>query len=156
MSFPVDPPRQPVFGVRGWLLLLCIILTVINPVAVLVGIVRPLHHAFAGGVPGRQAVAALLDVMAELAVAGYGVYAGYRLWAVRPKAVLAAKLYFAIKLFFVLLWPWVLLTITGIPRNHLFMVGWMRGVAGAFVAFLIWFFYLLRSRRVANTYFRVT
>jgi len=153
MSFPVDRTGPPLIGVRGWLLLLCVILTVISPLVVLAGSARPLHHVLVGGMTARQAVAILADVLARFAVAGYGVYAGYRLWAIRPGAVATAKLYFALKLCFAVVWPWLFLEIVNVASNRIFLIGWIGGIIGAFILFVVWYFYLLKSRRVANTYF---
>jgi hypothetical protein len=154
MSPSVDPRRAPISGVRGWLLFLCIVLTIVNPLVVLVETARVLQH-FGGGynMGTRQAVAIGVNVMAKLALAVFGFYAGSLLWAVRPGAVTAAKLYFATRLLFAAVWPVTLLKLTGLHRGPLFMKTWAGGVIGAFLLFVVCFFYLLKSRRVANTYF---
>ena len=79
-------------GVRGWLLALCLMLTVIGPaIAVWLMVIEytsaePLFRES----PGRQA-AALGSLLLSGCSVVFGAYAGLRLWLVLPNAVRTAK-----------------------------------------------------------------
>ena len=72
--------------VRGWLLLLCIMLTGVNPATLAVVAASRVGH---GGVPTVALVALLLGV--RLVVTSVGVAAGLALWHKRAGAVVLAK-----------------------------------------------------------------
>ena len=79
-------------GVGGWLLALCLMLTLIGPMLSMV----LLAEEFAALAPyladDRVLQAATLAKIAVTACAvAFGVYAGLRLWAIRPQAVSTAK-----------------------------------------------------------------
>jgi len=79
-------------GVRGWLLVLCLMLTVIGP-ALSAWLAFNEYAMFApnlAGSPGLQGAAFVSMVITACAVA-FGIYAGVCLWRIRPKAVTTAK-----------------------------------------------------------------
>ena len=82
------PPR----GVRGWLLALCLVMTVLGPL-ISVWQMAADYDAAAPDFAGSRAVLAGFVLTAALtgAAVAYGMYAGLRLWAVRPGAVATAK-----------------------------------------------------------------
>src|SRR5579864_5256299 len=71
--------------VRGWLLLLCILLTVWNPAALALVAASRLEGA------GTASTLALILLGVRLAVTSIGVAAGLALWHRRPGAVPLAK-----------------------------------------------------------------
>lgn len=83
-------------GVGGWLLLLCLMLTVVGPL-ITTGLLVRQHPGWPPGLaPGRSLsmLAQLLASLSLLAEAGsmlYGIYAGLGLWRRRPGAVRSAK-----------------------------------------------------------------
>lgn len=85
-------PDERYKGVRGWLLVLCLMLTVIGPVIS----AWLMTKGFAGVKPfftengGLQAVM-LISLLIMACSVGVGIYAGLRLWFIRPKAVSTAK-----------------------------------------------------------------
>jgi len=90
-------PRRPPgasagAGVRGWLLVLCLMFTVIGPL-ICAGLMANTYSVFAPQFAGSGGVLAV--VLVSLAVtagsAAYGVYAGLRLWRIRAGAVATAK-----------------------------------------------------------------
>jgi len=79
-------------GVRGWLLVLCLMFTVIGP-ALSAWLMVNEYAMFAPrlmGSPGLQGAVFASLVITACAVA-FGIYAGLRLWLIRPKAVTTAK-----------------------------------------------------------------
>ena len=79
-------------GVHGWLLLLCLMLTVIGPLITLGLMVydAPQWAAYIGNSPAMQAQILLSRVLTAAAVA-VGIYAGLRLWSIKPGAVALTK-----------------------------------------------------------------
>jgi hypothetical protein len=145
----VVPPRDLVndeadgtpTGVGGWLLLLCLLLLVGQPINLAVRVARVL-----GSLPMRGVPMALV-VVGQLMVAGIGVGAGLALLGSRRGAATFAK--------------WSLLLSAGMdvfvystpfmPNNRL------PGTTPLFVIasltyYAIWIAYLSRSKRVENTF----
>lgn len=78
--------------VHGWLLLLCLVLTVIGPLisaGLAVGEYRQLAPHFSNS-RGLQ-VATLFSIAITACSVAFGIYAGLRLWSVKPRAVGVAK-----------------------------------------------------------------
>jgi hypothetical protein len=131
------PPDE----VGGWLLLLCLLLLVGQPVALALSAARSL-----GALPTRGAPLALV-VLGQLLVAGIGVAAGLALLGRRRGAVTLAK--------------WSLLLSAAmdqfvyatsfLPSNRL--PGTTPLFAGAsLIYYAVWIEYLLRSKRVRRTF----
>ena len=89
---PGPGPDAKYHGVRGWLLVLCLMLVVIGPVvsAWLMADQYARFAPFFAGSPGLQA-AILVSQLIAAATLVFGIYAGLRLWRVRPNAVGTAK-----------------------------------------------------------------
>src|SRR5437660_745940 len=85
MVVPRDPPVNEMTGVGGWLLLLCLLLLVGQPINLAVGSARAL-----GALPMRGLPLALV-VLGQLTVAGIGVGAGLALLGCRRGAATLAK-----------------------------------------------------------------
>lgn len=79
-------------GVRGWLLVFCLMLTVVGPLIsswLMAERYLSLEPFFAAS---RSIEAALfISIAIEACSVGFGVYAGIRLWSIRPGAVNTAK-----------------------------------------------------------------
>jgi ABC-type spermidine/putrescine transport system permease subunit II len=83
----------PPVGVKGWLLALCLLLTVVAPLACL-DLMTSLYQAVSprlAHAPGLYA-AVVVSLAATACSAAFGVYAGWGLWVRRPGAVATAKL----------------------------------------------------------------
>lgn len=78
--------------VRGWLLVLCLMLTIIGPL-VSVGLMAHTYEAFAPNLVGSAGLQAAVFGSLSLSTCSvaFGVYAGLRLWLVKPNAVVTAK-----------------------------------------------------------------
>jgi len=89
---PPTPPRYK--GVGGWLLLFCISLTILNPLATLFYVVLSLPDTSGlFGPPPALRTVIMIDAFAFLhvAVALFGIYAGIRLWRGASGAVRTAR-----------------------------------------------------------------
>lgn len=89
---PSPWPDAKYKGVRGWLFILCLMFVVIGPVisAWLMTYQYARFSPLFAGSRGLQG-AILICVLVTACSVAYGVYAGLRLWLVRPKAVGTAK-----------------------------------------------------------------
>jgi hypothetical protein len=127
--------------VRGWLLLLCILLTVWNPATMAV----VAASRVGGGVPASTMVLALLGV--RLIVTSIGVAAGMALWHKRPGAVLLAKASLVLSAIEVI---GRLSTRSGLSEAP---PGTRLPLALTLIVFnAAWYLYLEKSRRVRATY----
>jgi hypothetical protein len=143
-------------GVRGWLFLLCLNLTVLDPLAIL----STLFAAANGLKPDFERYPALFRLIlisgvCRLGLAVFSVYSGIALWRVMPGAVSIARKYlkavFAYSAFALFL-P----GLVGLPEDL------YREMAGpdlmsslltlAYAA--AWYIYLRRSKRVEATYMK--
>ena len=79
-------------AVRGWLLVLCVMLTVVGPVISVWVVGREFDALAAQFVTSRGAQwATIVAIALTTCSVLFGIYAGLRLWAVAPGAVSAAR-----------------------------------------------------------------
>ena len=141
-------------GVGGWLLLLCMGLTVFSPVLVAIGIARgyladsPHFAAFP-----RLRGLFFIDVALRIALTAYGIYAGVRLGLVRPRAVRTAKTYFACAAGYLVIGA-LLPFAAGLPpaADPVLLQAAVEQSVPALISVAIWYAYLVRSKRVKATY----
>ncbi|NOT59252.1 MAG: DUF2569 family protein [Acidobacteria bacterium] len=145
----VYPPLPEKKKVGGWLLVLCVGLTILTPAAGLYGLVvgwRVASPLFAK-VPGLESLM-ILNSMLELVLISWACVVGIKLWGVKEGAVAAVRGF---------------MTATVVLRGLLFLVVAFSPVRGvglpAFVAFIqaiifasIWKSYLTNSKRVKATF----
>lgn len=139
-------------GVGGWLLLLCINLTILDPAAIVLGVFGALPLADFEKHP-EMARFMMISGGCRLALAAFSVYAGAALWRIQPDAPNTARRYLqaaAIYSAFALLLP----GIVGLPGE---LYAEMAGaslvssiVTLCYVA--AWYLYLGKSRRVRATF----
>jgi hypothetical protein len=149
---PSVSPRRPEVG--GWLLLFCLSLTVFKPLGALVSMGRMLNEPIfqAEEFPGLPLVT-VVDILIGLGLVGFGFYAGFQLWNVRPGCVTTAKQYLRWTLIypaFVMVSPFML----GLPAEALpyTLIACFPLVFGSLLYFGIWYAYLNSSKRVKATY----
>lgn len=141
-------------GVRGWLLLFCVILLVFIPLGGVLNFVAGyrLSSIFFTDYPGLL-YAAIIDGLLTLALVSFSMYAGIALWTLRPNApkiaqsFLMAALGYQVVAFFLPL-------LTGLP-NDLVGEAMQEGGLNVFktmVSITIWSAYLHKSKRVRATY----
>jgi hypothetical protein len=139
-------------GVEGWLLVLCLILTLVAPA---VGLYHIIEHTIpillrVHDFRNAYLLSVYLVVFSGLII--YSFVAGVRLWLIKPGAVRFAKRYFwtflVANLAYFLFWvmvvrPKLLSSYAAMAWSH---------VVGAILPFTLWYFYLEHSKRVRATY----
>jgi hypothetical protein len=133
----VGPPE----GVGGWLLLLCILLSVWGPIQVALVAANAL-----AALPVRGTALGLL-ILVRVFVAAFGLTAGLALWTRGGRAVLMARIALVLSAAtdaFVYLTPYF--PSNRMPGDTVFFVAATIGYSGIWLAYLSW------SRRVRRTY----
>ncbi len=141
-------------GVRGWLLLLCLSLTILDPLTILVA----LYSVSSAYRPRFEQYPALLKLIIasgvlRLALALFSVYSGLSLWRILPGAVATAQRYLKTIALYSVIAPF-LPGVLGVPPE-------LSGEMAPFSLFdsiitiayaAAWYLYLRRSKRVRATY----
>ena len=144
-------------GVRGWLLFLCIYLTIIAPFFTV--LVLAVSYEDAITVANRFPAFGRLCVMDSIVTAllvGFSIFAGYRLWAVRPNAVGIARIFLIIALVYSVVSFVLIFTAAGLPTflKEAILPAMIRDMVLHSAIVVAWIVYLCISRRVAITYAR--
>ncbi len=141
-------------GVRGWLLILCLNIAILDPVTMLLTIflVVSATKPYFGEHPELLRLC-LVSGICRLALAVFSVYAGLGLWKVVPGALSVAKRYLlAVVLYSVV--ASFLPALVGVPQeSYQEFAG--QTVFNSFLTMayaIAWYIYLQRSRRVKATY----
>jgi hypothetical protein len=138
-------------GVQGWLILFCLVLTVIAPCSCLFHLAHTLPLLMRTHDPRRQILWTVFVVM-YLAIAGVAFVTGIRLWLVRRGAVRMAKLWLLMNLClnvsYFFLW---LILFSHTRTDSVAKVAWDH-IVGPLVPFFLWNTYLEHSKRVRDTY----
>jgi hypothetical protein len=147
-------PEDRYKGVGGWLLFLCLSLTIFSPLFTIYNLAFGYNQAS----PHFEAVPGLLPLFAldglfSIALMIFSVFAGVYLWTGMPNAVAFAKNFlkaFLAYAFLALLFPFI----TGLPAPvaaAVFGAAFFQLIR-SIVFFAIWNSYLNKSRRVKATY----
>jgi hypothetical protein len=141
-------------GVGGWLLLLCLSLTVFNPLLTLITFLSSYDQTsgYFSMFPGLMLVT-VIDTLLSLALMIFSVYAGTGLWTLRQGAVQTAKncLLCYLGYYFI---SAILPYMAGLPlsANQAMFAETFMGVIRGVIYVSIWYSYLNKSVRVMNTY----
>jgi hypothetical protein len=142
----------PVPVIQGWLLALCIGLTIIFPASTLYGVAAKTIPALLHGhtIKGQLSCASYAVLFSGVAV--FSFVAGVRLWTVKPEAVGFAKRF---------LWTFLLahfgyfalwfLLFEPVSALRLAEMAWYH-IVGPIPSFFLWTVYLEHSKRVRATY----
>jgi len=140
--------------VGGWLLLLCIVLTIISPLRTIynLGTSYSETHQYFSQFPGLSVIFSI-DCIFSAVVLFYGIRAGISLWKIKPGAVKMAKDYMYIFLgysFIAIFLPFM----AGLPSasNEAMIPIVAKSTFQSLLFFGIWFSYLNKSQRVKATY----
>lgn len=142
-------------GVRGWLLVFCVVRTILAPIfnAALVAYNYQKIEIYFAFVSGMRSYF-LLSSFLSLAITAFGVYVGIALWTRKPGAVSAAKDYLFISLcnsiFALLLHSMMVETPPG--ANQSYVAETLQFLVLIIAPFAVWFTYFNRSKRVKATY----
>jgi hypothetical protein len=141
-------------GVGGWLLLFCIALTMFSPLITFSSFAWDYgaYSKYFGQFPGLLAIT-VIDTVLSLALMTFSVYAGIRLWRVRPGAVRLAKRYllcFLVYRLFAAILPFM----AGLPSaaNDAMIEQSTMDIFRAVIFFAVWYSYLIKSQRIRATY----
>ena len=147
--------EPPLVGVRGWLLFLCISLTILAPLFTPVQIGKTLDEARPNfkTVPGFESYITTLLVLTVLIV-GAGIYAGIALWRRWPGANITAQNYLLMSMASACLAPFLIYLFVDVQPGsigsilELSLPDMLRGAISAGV----WYAYLRYSKRVRATF----
>jgi hypothetical protein len=146
--------KNPNKGVGGWLLLFCLGLTLIGPIISLNAIVVGYNGTskYFTQFPGLLLLWAI-DTLLSLGLIAFGIYAGIRLWSIRPGAVTMAKRYLMCTLGYYTVAA-VLPFFVGLPSvaNEAMILPVIKNTLKGILTFAIWYSYLNKSKRVNATY----
>lgn len=148
------PPKLK--GVKGWLLFLCIWLTVLMPLFALGQLYLEWIEAepYFEQIPSLKSVV-VLEIFGLIGLHAFGIYAGFALWSVKLHAVNIAKSFFLTLLAYAFVSPFVFAGVSGLPSEVVSAIK-TEGIGQAIkaiMAFAVWFTYLYKSKRVQATYF---
>jgi hypothetical protein len=143
-------PSNADVGVKGWLLFLCISLTVITPGWILLLLSSEWRDvgAYIDTLPLVKQVL-LIETISFSGIALFSCYAGWSLWTRRKGAVRIAKIYLITQCVLGIL---TVITLAGLLNNAEYTNGAAKGVLSAIFYLVVWYWYLSRSKRVAATY----
>jgi hypothetical protein len=150
----VNNQNEQYRGVRGWLLILCLNIAILDPLTMLLTIflVTSVTKPYFGEHPELFRLC-LASGICRLTLAVFSVYAGLGLWKVVPGALSVAKKYLlAVVLYSVV--ASFLPALVGVPReSYQEFAG--DTVFNSFITMayaIAWYIYLQRSKRVKATY----
>ncbi len=139
-------------GVRGWLLVLCLMLIVVGPIIS----AWLMAHMYIDAAPlASRPLSAQVPVHASLLLSAcavaFGIYAGVQLWLVRPNAVNTAKraLLFALAIDVI---TTAIEAATATSPSDRLLLQIEVNLIPSLIFFTLCFAYLNRSRRVYATY----
>ena len=150
------PSQSTLPGVRGWLLFLCVSLTIISPLfgaASGVAIWEGFKQYFEVS-PSVKNYAMWLIVMSS-AISFFSVYAGIRLWSIKPNAVKVAKVFFisqAVSQFLFVVILVAMLQELGVTDYGPLTKEYIQMILSGILQLAIWYTYLCKSKRVKATY----
>jgi hypothetical protein len=139
--------------VGGWLSLFCIALTIVGPFQAISSLseTRGAISQNGNNLPALTSILIIWQAL-DLIVMAVGFYAGVCLINIRPAAVRIAKNYLLLHLVNLAITP--LLVLLLLPRDvgdsvfYEFLKGSMHGL----LFFIVWYLYLIKSKRVKATY----
>ena len=148
----IEPTVPP--AVVGWLLFLCLLLTLVFPATTLYRILAHTLPSLLEENSPRSIFLLIVYCVVSAGLAVFSVIAGLKLWLVRPGAVTFARrwlwAYLITHLAYFGLWVAIAKQLTSLS---LAAMGWNH-VVGPIGSFALWYFYLEHSKRVRETYLR--
>lgn len=150
----MDGAERDLKGVKGWLLLLCTLLVIFDPLVVLTSLFALSDGAmsYRSSDPQMFSLIVISGVL-RIALAVFSLYAGLALWRTAPRAVPAARSYM-IAVALVSLLFLVLPGYLGVSSES-FSAKTEENIANAILTVFysaLWYTYLCRSKRVKSTY----
>ena len=153
-SYNVKPEtHSQYYGVGGWLLLLCVGMTILGPLLNLAAISSEIAESnkISAFIPEIE-TAVKIEVGVMLVITALGFYAGISLWTKRPNAVLKAKIYLILLPFATILALYSIYMVLPPMVQQPFIRESTFPVIRTVIYSIVWFLYLSNSQRVAETY----
>jgi hypothetical protein len=143
-------PSNADVGVKGWLLFLCISLTVITPGWFLLLLSSEWREvgAYIDTLPLVKQVL-LIETISFSGIALFSCYAGWSLWTRRKGAVRIAKIYLITQCVLGIL---TVITLAGLLNNAEYTNKAAKALLSTIFYLVVWYWYLSKSKRVAATY----
>lgn len=152
-SIATEKSKPELKGVGGWLLFFCISLTILSPILTL--------YNFASGyndikelikyLPSIYNVF-IIDIIVGSIVIAFSIYAGISLWTVKKNAVRIAKLYLITFISYSFLELIMYLSVFPGKVINIVMGDFIKEIIKSLIYFTIWYLYLIKSKRVRNTF----
>lgn len=143
-------------GVRGWLLLLCVMLVLVGPMMNLgaLSIAAETYAPFLTSYPRLSTTSSITNALTIVYVI-HSMGVGGVLWARQAGAVRAAKIFFILSPVYTLAGNMAPMAAQLPPAADAAIIeGAVQGLVRAVLWSTVWFVYLVRSRRVRATYLR--
>ncbi len=138
-------------GVGGWLLLFCIILTIITPLLSFSQIVS--GHASAGPMSQSHQNASIVESVLAGLLHIYGFITGCIIWSGSKKGLFYAKKFLLINLICFFIIGTIVAILCGSPDvRHKVIGSYIILIPKEIIFFTIWWFYLKNSKRVKFLY----
>jgi len=154
MAYPNGPTKPRYVGVKGWLLLLCLVLTLFNPIASMVNLasVFKASSSFFQLYPGLKIIT-VIDLILSIGIICFSFYAGISLWRIRSTGVKITKAFLLTFLGYAVVAN-ILPFFAGLPAhaNEAMKTEAFIGVLRAAIIVFIWYAYLLKSKRIHATF----
>lgn len=153
-----DIQREEIKGVEGWLMVLSLLL-ILGPIAYLpynISTYIEIKNELTW-FPFKDELL-IIDLVLVIISSCLSIYAGLKLWRIRPDAIKAANLYFNVFLIYSvisLLAITIIFSISNIPFNAeiIFLYGQMiKETISSIIFVVVWKLYLKNSKRVKNTF----
>ncbi|RKY29009.1 MAG: hypothetical protein DRP79_01555 [Planctomycetota bacterium] len=153
-SLQYPPPGPRYYGVKGWLLFFCLVLTVVGPLLTVVTFSYAVSEIieYFDTFPGLLNML-IIDCVLSVGLMSFSVYAGIALWRIKPNAVKIAKSYLVCYLIYAFIAAGLPFA-AGLPEeaNMVILGESVKDLFRSFIFFVIWFSYLSKSKRVRDTY----
>lgn len=152
--------REVPSGVGGWLLLFVLTMVLFGPTFHIAAFLRSYHHTIevlAQTIhPHAHYLFYAIDQLADAAIYGYGIFAGIQLWKTRPAALMHAKRFLLLIVLYHLAdfavavnFRWILDPPGALGR---YLPDALLRQSRNLVYPVIWYAYLINSKRVHNTF----
>jgi len=150
---PLSKSSDGPTGVGGWLVLFCVVLTILDPLNLLVQMVSEWGRAFR--IFSTIKYVFIWENVGLSAIVIYGFIVGCMIWSGSQRGRAIARRFLLYRLFgFIGVEVIAIQFMSDLPSEVLTArIGWMvRRLFGEGVHFAIWWFYFKKSKRVRNTY----
>jgi hypothetical protein len=142
-------------GIKGWLLFLCVAMIFIFPLKT----VNMLIQNYISSIPYFNSYPSfltinILDILFSSILLIISIYAGISLWQKKQNSLRLAKIFLWSGIIYTFIQPTFILIADNLPKivKDAMLKGSINDALINFTSFFIWYLYLLKSKRVANTF----